>query len=519
MIKVAGYGRVSTAGQVKDGTSLEDQRKAIKNKTYKEGYKLVDCYFDEGISGGSLDRPALLKLRKDAKDGKFEAILFTKLDRMGRSVRDIHNLWHELKTELGIDLICIDDPSINTTGRMGSVMLGILSSFAQFERDMIKERTQEGRQAKWRKGELPIGDQFLPFGYKKDEAGKPEIVPKHADIYQKIVGYYLDEKLNTKQIAIRLTKEGIETPSALRGKKLNSTRWNSVSIGSILKHPGYKGEAVFNCNIFGKQQGRNYIHSIGKRPEEEWIHIKLPALITDTRWQEIQDRIKTQKHMPKRKYKGYEDHFLLDGLIYCYECGSRMKKKVKMEKDGKARLYYSCYWQACSQTELEMAGRSKCTMKSTDADNIDRELFNKLINLLSNPDEFAQTWFKDMDSEALQEKNVSLRKQDKKLLDELKEGYRFISKQTNAELKEMHWVEYKKTQIAWEELQSELKRTVSELDAIENKIDRFNEFKKAMNKGSTRDQFKKRFATEVEFSRFMLNLPFSEKRRVVEVCN
>jgi len=204
MKKVAGYGRVSTSGQAKDGTSLDDQRKAIKDKARKEGFEIVGYYIDEGISGGSLDRPALLKLREDAKEGKFEAVLFTKLDRMGRSVRDIHNLWHELKTEIGIDLICNDDPSLNTTGRMGAVMLGIISSFAQFERDMIKERTQEGRKTKWEKGELPIGGQLLPFGYKKNEAGKPDTVQKHYEIYQKIVKYYLDEKLTMKQIAIRL---------------------------------------------------------------------------------------------------------------------------------------------------------------------------------------------------------------------------------------------------------------------------------------------------------------------------
>lgn len=75
MKRVAGYARVSTAMQVNDGTSLEAQRNKIEKTCKNLGYELVGFYSDDGISGGSLNRPKLKELLRDAKDGKFDAVL------------------------------------------------------------------------------------------------------------------------------------------------------------------------------------------------------------------------------------------------------------------------------------------------------------------------------------------------------------------------------------------------------------------------------------------------------------
>ena len=311
-----------------------------------------------------------------AKDKQFDAIYFTKLDRLGRSVRDIANLYHELHEECGIDLVCIDDPSLNTAGKMGDVMRGMLSTFAQFERAMIKERTTSGRKAKWDKGEIVIGE--LPLGYRKNkDTGKPEIVEDQATIYQRIVGYYLDQRLSYKDIALRLTKEHIPTPSTQKNKKIQSARWNSITVGDILKQPAYKGMAIYNqVKIEIVKKVRHVRHV----PEDEWIKIPFPPLITEDRWQQIQDRIQNQRHKPKRIYKDYADHFLLDGFIYCGECGSRMRKRVKVEPDGKVRFYYVCYWKGTNQKELLMSGRTDpCTLKAVHADVVDEQLFDQIV--------------------------------------------------------------------------------------------------------------------------------------------
>jgi site-specific DNA recombinase len=520
-MKIAGYARVSTADQI-DNTSLEDQKRIVEDRCQKEGHELYQFYSDEGVSGGSLQRPALQKLIADAKAKRFEAVYFTKLDRLGRSVRDIANLYHDLHEECGIGLVCIDDPSLNTTGKMGSVTRGILSTFAQFERDMIRERTTAGRAAKWARGEIVIGE--LPFGYQKNETtGKPEIVEYRAAIYQKIVGYYLDQRLSMKDIALRLTKEHIPTPlaqkvasrltkkkksptesKAQKVKKIPSEQWNSITVGDILKQPAYKGEAIYN------QQ----------KPEAEWIKIPFPPLIPEDRWRQIQDRIQTQRHKPKRIFKDYADHFLLDGFIYCGECGSRMRKRVKMETDrrnGKTRLYYVCYWRGSTAKEKEIAGRtSSCNLKAVNADVVDEQLFDQIVDMLTGPDKYVEAWMKDLNADELSEKVCVLEKKEKELHNKLVQGFQFIASQPNPEVKKIYTEELKKWQHDWESILPELQHAQADFEIVKNKVDRYQQFKEAIRNAPLGSRLALKFKTKAEFQKHMLALPFPEKRRIVE---
>jgi site-specific DNA recombinase len=171
MKRVAGYARVSTLAQVSEGTSLEDQKAKIQDWCTKEKYELINIYTDGGVSGGSLERPQLQRLLADAKEGEFDGVVFTKLDRLGRDNRDLYNLYHELKNERGVDVLCIEDPSLNTGGRMGKMFLGMLGTVAEFERDTIRERTSGGRKIKWKERKAIIGE--LPLGYRKKK--KPRV--------------------------------------------------------------------------------------------------------------------------------------------------------------------------------------------------------------------------------------------------------------------------------------------------------------------------------------------------------
>jgi site-specific DNA recombinase len=182
--KAAGYIRVSTLQQVESGTSLEEQKSIIEKEAKHRDLNLTKIYSDEGISGKSIVRPALRELLDDSKQGRFDIILFTKLDRLARNLRDTLNIFHEAN-ELGIDLFCIDNPAISTNGPMGSVMLSVLATFAQFERELIRSRTTAGRINKWKSGESIMG--HLPFGYiKNDKTKKIEIDDYKKQIIHKI---------------------------------------------------------------------------------------------------------------------------------------------------------------------------------------------------------------------------------------------------------------------------------------------------------------------------------------------
>jgi site-specific DNA recombinase len=140
-MKVAGYGRVSTQSQV-DGTSPEEQRQSIEKECLRRGDELVNFYDDNAFSGSDGNRPGLQKLLEDASRGEFQIVAFTKLDRLGRNLRDIKNILHDISNS-GLKFICVHQPEINNEGFYGDLLLNVLGAFAEFERQMIKDRATD----------------------------------------------------------------------------------------------------------------------------------------------------------------------------------------------------------------------------------------------------------------------------------------------------------------------------------------------------------------------------------------
>lgn len=131
---IYGYARVSTPGQARDGNSLKDQEEKLRGAGAEEIYTDI-------FTGRKMDRPKLQELKEKLQTG--DTLIVTKLDRLGRSVAQASALITELLdkgiTIQVLDLGILDKSSIN------SLMMNILLAFAQFERDMIVERTQEGK--------------------------------------------------------------------------------------------------------------------------------------------------------------------------------------------------------------------------------------------------------------------------------------------------------------------------------------------------------------------------------------
>jgi len=519
MKRVAGYGRVSTIGQAKDGTGLEDQENAIIKKCKEEGYELVRFYHDDGISGKSLDRPALDELINDAKDGKFDVVMFTKLDRLGRNLRDLLNLCHRFEEEFNVDIYCIYDPRLNSTGSpMDKAMFGFMATVAELERDFIKERTQNGRRIKWESGESFMGE--LPFGYQKDKKSKKIVIAEpQASIYKKIVSYYLDDRLSSKKIAIQLTRSGVDTPSVMKGKKIKTNRWSGATIVAILRNSAYMGEVYYNKNNRKKIGANSKNHMLSgndKKPEDEWIKVTFPPLISEDTWQQLQAMMRQQKVKNKRIYKGYENNFLFDGLLYCGECGGKMHKQLKLGNDGKTYLYYNCSWHGISAENREAEGRAGCNLKSVNASKTDNELFAQICKLLTEPTDFFQAWYKDLNHEELKEKVLQLEKKDKDMRKILGEAFNIITSTEDPSLKRMYQDTMKKKEKEWQELQPDLENAKREYKNSLNKIKRYEAFKEVMKKNESMIGSKKLLPPNERLQKFMNDLPFPEKRRIVE---
>jgi len=144
-MRVALYARVSTSEQ-----HSEVQVDALRAYSEVRGLKVAGLYVDQGVSGAKDRRVELDRMMVDARRRCFDAVLCTKLDRLARSVRHLTALAEELEV-FGVDLIVLDQ-AIDTSTSAGRLLFGVLACIAQFERDLIRERTRAGIAAARRRG-------------------------------------------------------------------------------------------------------------------------------------------------------------------------------------------------------------------------------------------------------------------------------------------------------------------------------------------------------------------------------
>jgi DNA invertase Pin-like site-specific DNA recombinase len=514
----AGYIRVSSSQQRDKGSSLEDQKDLISKKAEFDKNEIFKIYEDGGVSGGSTDRPALQELLKDAKQKKFSILYFTKLDRIGRSNRDIANIYHELNEVLKIDLISVSDPSLNSTGAMGKVLLGILSVFAEFERTLIRDRMHSGIMNKWKSGDAIIG--ALPYGYQriKNEKGEYIAHPEQKKIYEKIVSLYLDERLSSKQIALELTKTGTETPSSskkseeLKKKRKIVVRWDSSVIIAMLKNEAYKGSIQYNMTdrewVTGLK-GTRYMKPTGKAKEDsEPITIRFEPLITKKRFEQVQLRIGKQRKINRHQNKDYP--FLLGPYVYCKICGSRMMPVTWVnKKNGKVYRWYKCNSNQGGALYRELRGIEKCAMKPQSAEVVEGRVFTKVMDVLTNINEYAASWIKDINAEEVQNDIKSLNERIKSAEKAWEAGFDYIRTVSDSDLKE--------------KALSKQKLLENELNGFKIILDQKSEqFRISVNKAASLHKLDKLFKGrnmlkgKTKLKGFLLNLDFQQKRALVD---
>ena len=239
------YVRVSTEEQVRHGYSIAAQEEALTNYCKALGYEVYKIYKDEGISAKEMrNRPALQELLKDAEQKKFAAIFIYKLDRFSRSLKDLILTIDRIKA-WGIDFVSLQD-RIETTSASGKLMFHIISAFAEFERNVIGERTKFGMDKKARDGSFvtkaPLGYKFINKELVIDE--------KNA---QKVLSIFNEFKDSPNISLTKLAKKhGLSTGGLIKLLK-NKTYLGLVKFDGEHKgfHPPLIGKELFD-NIQNK---------------------------------------------------------------------------------------------------------------------------------------------------------------------------------------------------------------------------------------------------------------------------
>jgi site-specific DNA recombinase len=242
-VRCAIYTRKSSEeGLEQDFNSLHAQREACAAyvaSQASEGWQLLPGEYDDGgISGGTLERPALQQLLAEIAAGKIDIVVVYKVDRLTRSLLDFAKLV-EAFDKAGVSFVSITQ-SFNTTTSMGRLTLNMLLSFAQFEREVTAERIRDKLAASKAKGMWMGG--VPPLGYKAD--GRTlAIVEPHAAVVREIYSRYLALG-NVRRLAEQFHQEGILVPKrkAGTGRAFGGSQFSRGQLYSILRNPIYVGD-------------------------------------------------------------------------------------------------------------------------------------------------------------------------------------------------------------------------------------------------------------------------------------
>jgi site-specific DNA recombinase len=205
-MKAIGYARVSTDRQADFGVSLEAQTAKIRAMAVVQGAELIDVIVDAGESAKSLNRPGMDRLLDFVNAGAIDTVIIAKLDRLTRSVADLAELLKRFERR-GVSLVSVAD-SLDTRSAGGRLVLNIMVSVSQWEREAIGERTRDAMRHKRANGER-VGT--VPFGFQSARDGvRLELNPAEQSILSrmrelKTAGF------TTRQIADELNRQGFRT--------------------------------------------------------------------------------------------------------------------------------------------------------------------------------------------------------------------------------------------------------------------------------------------------------------------
>ena len=326
------YLRVSTEAQADEGYSLAAQAEKLEAYCRMKGIAAFQRYVDGGFSGSNLTRPAITELVETIRAGRVERVVVYKLDRLSRSQKDTLYLIEDVFLPHGVDFVSINE-NIDTGSPYGRAMIGILSAFAQLERENIFLRTRMGMVERVKQGFWPGGGK-IPFGYDYD-ADKGILVPNSdADTVREIYARYLEGK-STGRIAREL---GLKYEHLVRQILLRES-----NTGVIV----YRGECY---------SGRH------------------EPLVDKQTFERVKRRL-----LRSAKPRAAASNKLLTGLLVCGHCGAKMR----YQKWGGAGDKLVCYSRDKSKPHL--VHDADCPNRGVMARQVEEVVIRDLYQLAAQP--------------------------------------------------------------------------------------------------------------------------------------
>jgi len=371
--RAACYVRVSTANQL-ENYSIGEQEKRTKAYCASKGWSVYEVYRDGGFSGGNIERPALKLMLDDMQKRKFDVIVVYKLDRLSRSQKDTLMLIEDDFAKSKIDFVSVTE-NLDTTTSLGKAMIGILSVFAQLEKDQITERFMTGRIART-SGGMYHGGKPLPKGYD-----------------------YIDGLLVINEYQAMQVREIFER--FLAGQAVNAIR---IEMDEKYKNwPGHSSilNALRNTVYIGKVKFKGVEYDGVHEP----IISKGDFEKTNTLLNQKADKNTAVQKSPFRASQ------LLTSFLYCGKCGAR---------HSSARGLYKCY--SRSKVDKRFIKDPSCKNKNWHISLLDSLIVDTIKILKHNPERMDDI-FKDrqqktaINKPAINKRLKTIKNEKKRLID------------------------------------------------------------------------------------------------------
>ncbi len=358
-VRCAIYTRKSTQdGLEQEFNSLDAQRESAEAyiaSQKAEGWQcLPDRYDDGGFTGGNMDRPAVARLMADIEAGKVDCVVVYKVDRLSRSLIDFARMM-ELFDRKKISFVSVTQ-QFNTTQSMGRLTLNILLSFAQFEREIISERTRDKIAAARRKGKWSGGRSVL--GYDVDPITKKLVVnADDSELVREIFRMYLQRR-SLLDVCRELNRRGLTTKAVKTrtGGAYGGRVWDKPAVLKVLTNVLYRGKVRYKAETFPGEHA---------------------AIVDESLWTKVHELLRSNGRsggtLVRNKYGA-----LLKGLVHCGPCGLSMGHTTANKGKERVYRYYVCY-------KAQKQGWDACPCRSLPAEQIEGFVVEQIKRIGKDP--------------------------------------------------------------------------------------------------------------------------------------
>ena len=381
------YARVSTDDQKKNGYSLPEQiRGCLEYAQLHHIRVLPEWVFQEDYTGAELDRPQLDELRAlIEQNSNIKVVIVYDLDRLSRDMVHIVILEQELaKFDVKVHYV-IGQYDDSDEGQLSKEIRGAIG---KYERAKIKERMSRGKRGKARAGHyVAVGPS--PYGLRRIKDGdnwRLEVEESEAHIVRRIYEWYVygeipGHPLTLFQIARKLTLSGVLPPGKLdrfrfhlSTERFKSKTWNTTTIRLILANETYIGVWYYNRRAVKNKK-------VVERPRNEWIPVKIPAIVDGHLFKLAQNRLRLNRHFTQ---PNPTNQYLMHGRLRCFHCGESVPASTHPSR-GKSFPYYECPHKSEGVRDYDRK-TPECAKIRTRSELLDKKVWEWLGSILMHPD-------------------------------------------------------------------------------------------------------------------------------------